>query len=95
MLIEYTAVLWVPLVAMVFFKEPVKKQIWFGAVLVLGGLAVVAQIWDSTLNPIGVLFALAAATCIHVSALSQGFGFASIVTGDIHSQLRPLIVAKP
>jgi hypothetical protein len=41
------------------------------------------------------LFALAAATCIHVSALSQGFGFASIVTGDIHSQLRPLIVAKP
>ena len=64
LLIEYTAVLWVPLVAMVFFKEPVKKQIWFGAVLVLGGLAVVAQIWDSTLNPIGVLFALAAAASL-------------------------------
>lgn len=64
LLIEYTAVLWVPLVALVFFKEPVKKQIWFGAVLVLGGLAVVAQIWDSTLNPIGVLFALAAAASL-------------------------------
>ena len=64
LLIEYTAVLWVPLVALVFFKEPIKKQIWFGAVLVLGGLAVVAQIWDSTLNPIGVLFAVAAAASL-------------------------------
>ena len=64
LLIEYTAVLWVPLVALAFFKEPVKKQIWFGAVLVLGGLAVVAQIWDSTLNPIGVLFAVAAAASL-------------------------------
>jgi hypothetical protein len=30
-----------------------------------------------------------------VSALSQVFGLSSIVTGDIHSQLRPLIVAQP
>jgi hypothetical protein len=46
-------------------------------------------------DQIRFLFALAAATCIHVSALSQGFGLSSIVTGDIHSQLRPLIVAQP
>jgi len=46
-------------------------------------------------DQIRFLFALAAAMCIHVSALSQGFGLSSIVTGDIHSQLRPLIVAQP
>ncbi len=46
-------------------------------------------------DQIRFLFALAAATCIHVSALSQGFGLSSIVTGDIHSQLRPLIIAQP
>lgn len=64
LLIEYTAVLWVPIVALVFFKEPVKKQIWFGAILVLGGLSVVAQIWDTELDPIGVLFAFAAAASL-------------------------------
>jgi hypothetical protein len=41
------------------------------------------------------LFALASATCIHVAALSQGFGLSSFVTGDIHPHLRPLIVAQP
>lgn len=46
-------------------------------------------------DQIRFLFSLAAATFIHVSALSQGFGLSSIVTGDIHSQLRPLIVAQP
>jgi hypothetical protein len=46
-------------------------------------------------DQIRFLFALAAATSIHVAALSQGFGLSSIVTGDIHSQLRPLIVAQP
>jgi Kef-type K+ transport system membrane component KefB len=46
-------------------------------------------------DQIRLLFALAAATCVHVAALSQGFGLSSILTGDIHSQLRPLIVAQP
>lgn len=64
LLIEYTAVLWVPIVALVVFKEPVKKQIWFGAILVLGGLSVVSQIWDSQLNLTGVLFAFAAAASL-------------------------------
>lgn len=64
LLIEYTAVLWVPIIALVIFKEPVKKQVWLGALLVLGGLAVVAQIWDSQLNPIGIFFGFAAAASL-------------------------------
>jgi len=42
-----------------------------------------------------LLISLSAASLIHGLALSQGFGFASIVTGDIHPSLRPLIVAQP
>lgn len=64
LLIEYTAVLWVPLIALLFFKEKVKRQIWLGAALVLGGLAVVGQVWDSQLNPVGVFFAFAAAASL-------------------------------
>jgi drug/metabolite transporter (DMT)-like permease len=64
LLIEYTAVLWVPLIALIFFKEKVKRQIWLGAALVLGGLAVVGQVWDSQLDPIGVFFAFAAAASL-------------------------------
>jgi drug/metabolite transporter (DMT)-like permease len=66
LLIEYTAVLWVPIILMIFFKESVKKQIWLGAVLVLGGLAVVGQVWASTLNPEGVFWGFAAAATLTV-----------------------------
>ena len=64
LLIEYTAVLWVPIIMMIFFKEGVKKQIWLGAALVLGGLAVVGQVWNSELDPIGVLWGFAAAASL-------------------------------
>jgi drug/metabolite transporter (DMT)-like permease len=64
LLIEYTAVLWVPIILMVFFKESVRKQIWLGAVLVLGGLAVVGQVWDSQLNPMGIFWGFAAAAAL-------------------------------
>lgn len=64
LLFEYTAVLLTPLAAVVLFRERVKRQIWFGAALVLGGLAVVAQIWQSELNMIGIGFALAAAVSL-------------------------------
>ncbi|MGA1628409.1 MAG: DMT family transporter, partial [Aquiluna sp.] len=40
LLIEYTAVLWVPIIALLIFKERVGKQIWLGAALVLIGLSV-------------------------------------------------------
>ena len=64
LLIEYTAVLWVPLIALIFFKEKVKRQIWLGAALVLGGLAVVGQVWNSSLDPVGVFFGFAAAASL-------------------------------
>ena len=64
LLLEYTAVLWVPIIALVIFKEQVGKQIWLGAALVLVGLAVVANIWDSELNPVGVFFGFAAAASL-------------------------------
>ena len=64
LLVEYTAVLWVPIIALVFFKEKVKRQIWLGAALVLGGLAVVGEVWDSQLDPVGVFFGFAAAASL-------------------------------
>lgn len=42
-----------------------------------------------------LLASLFAASLIHGLALSQGFSFASAVTGDIDARLRPLIVAQP
>lgn len=66
LLIEYTAVLWVPLVALVLFKEKVSKVIWLGAALVIGGLAVVAQIWDTQLDPFGMLLAFGAAISLTI-----------------------------
>ncbi len=70
LLLEYTAVLWVPIIALIIFKERVKKQIWLGAALVLGGLAVVAQIWDSQLNALGVFYAFLAAAALTVHLIT-------------------------
>ena len=64
LLIEYTAVLWVPIIALLIFKEKVGKQIWLGAALVLLGLAVVSNIWDSDLNLLGIFFGFAAAASL-------------------------------
>jgi drug/metabolite transporter (DMT)-like permease len=61
LLIEYTAVLMVALVALFFFKEKVKARLWVAIGCVLIGLAVIAQVWTSTLNPWGVLIAFFAA----------------------------------
>jgi drug/metabolite transporter (DMT)-like permease len=64
LLLEYTAVLMVALVAYFIFKEPVKARIWVAIAFVLVGLAVVAQVWSGTLNPVGVALALSAAVCL-------------------------------
>jgi drug/metabolite transporter (DMT)-like permease len=61
LLLEYTAVLMVALVAFFVFREKVKARIWVAIGCVLVGLAIVAQIWASDLNPVGVLLALLAA----------------------------------
>ena len=64
LLLEYTAVLMVALVAFFFLKERVKARLWIAIGLVLLGLAVVAEVWNSTLDPLGVFFALAAAVSL-------------------------------
>lgn len=66
LLIEYLAVLFVPMIAFVFFKEKVRTRLWVAITLVLVGLAFVAQIWSGTLNGLGVVMALVAASALTV-----------------------------
>src|SRR5690606_42018057 len=60
------AVLLVALVAFFVFREQVKRRLWVAIGCVLVGLALVAQIWASELNPLGVLFAFLAATMLTI-----------------------------
>lgn len=64
LLFEYTAVLFVALIAFVFLKEKVKARLWVAIAAVLVGLAVVAQVWASSLNGLGVLLALLASASL-------------------------------
>lgn len=64
LLFEYLAVLIVAVIAFFFLKEKVKARLWIAIGLVLVGLAVVAQVWASSLNPFGVAMALAAAATL-------------------------------
>jgi drug/metabolite transporter (DMT)-like permease len=66
LLIEYTAIVWVPIAAMVLFKERVRGRIWVGVALVLGGLVVVSNLNISGLNPIGIAFAFMASATLTV-----------------------------
>ena len=66
LLIEYTAVLMVAVIAFFFLHEQVKARLWVAIGFVLAGLAVVAQIGASELNPVGVLIALCAAITLTV-----------------------------
>ncbi|MEO8529192.1 MAG: DMT family transporter, partial [Pseudolysinimonas sp.] len=64
LLIEYTAVLMVAVVAFVFFKERVRARLWVAIGLVLLGLTAVARPWEARLDPLGVVFALVAAVTL-------------------------------
>jgi drug/metabolite transporter (DMT)-like permease len=64
LLLEYLAVLIVALVAFFFLKEKVRARLWVAIACVLVGLAIVAQIWASQLDVLGVLMALAAAASL-------------------------------
>ena len=66
LLIEYTAVLMVAVIAFFFLHEQVKARLWVAIGFVLVGLAVVAQIGSSELNPVGVLIAFCAAITLTV-----------------------------
>jgi drug/metabolite transporter (DMT)-like permease len=61
LLIEYTAIIWVPLVSLLIFKQRLRSRIWVAVALVLCGLVVVSNIWDGGLNAIGVVYAFMAA----------------------------------
>jgi drug/metabolite transporter (DMT)-like permease len=61
LLIEYSAIVIVPIASYFLFREKVRPRIWLAVALVLGGLAVVAKPWNVTLNPIGVFFGILAA----------------------------------
>jgi drug/metabolite transporter (DMT)-like permease len=84
LLLEYTAVLFVALIAHFFLRERVKSRIWVAIVAVLIGLATVAEVWNSTLNLEGVLWALAAS-----ASLTTYFLLGERQTGTRH----PLAVA--
>jgi drug/metabolite transporter (DMT)-like permease len=66
LLIEYTAVVLVALVAFIFLGEKVRARLWIAIGLVLVGLALVAQIWTGALNPLGVVFGVIAAVTLTV-----------------------------
>ena len=66
LLLEYLAVLFVAVIAFVFLKERVKPRLWVAIACVLVGLAVVAQIWASNLNGLGVVMALVAAASLTI-----------------------------
>lgn len=61
LLIEYTAIVIVPIATYVLFKERVRGRIWIAVALVLGGLAIVARPWSTGLNPEGVTYGFMAA----------------------------------
>lgn len=61
LLFEYLAVLAVAVIARFFFKEQVKARLWVAIVLVLLGLGVVAEMWNSSVDGLGMIFALIAA----------------------------------
>lgn len=69
LLLEFTAVLIVAVVARVVFKQQVKSRLWWAIAAVLIGLATVAQIWASTLNPLGVVLGLLAAVALTIYLL--------------------------
>ncbi len=66
LLIEYTAVLMVAVIAFVFFKERVRARLWVAIGCVLVGLAIVARIWVSELDALGVVFAFSAAITLTI-----------------------------
>lgn len=64
LLLEYLAVPMVAVFALLVFKERVRTRIWVSIVLILSGLAIVAQIWNASLNVWGVIAALVAAVSL-------------------------------
>lgn len=63
---EMTAPVWIALYVRVVRRERVRRRIWFALTLSLGGLVLVAQVWEGggSLDLLGVTAGLAAAVCL-------------------------------
>jgi drug/metabolite transporter (DMT)-like permease len=61
LLIQYTAIVLVPISGMILFKTRVLPRLWLGVAFVLAGLVVVSHIWQAGLSTIGLIFAAVAA----------------------------------
>ena len=67
LLIEFTAPLMIALWVRFVRKQPVRSRVWVALALIIGGLAMVAQVWSGlTLDAIGLLAASLAAVCLAI-----------------------------
>jgi drug/metabolite transporter (DMT)-like permease len=66
LLLEYLAVLMVASIAFFFLRERVRRRLWVAIGCVLVGLALVAEVWASRLDQMGVALALFAAVALTV-----------------------------
>jgi drug/metabolite transporter (DMT)-like permease len=57
LLIQYTAIILVPIASLLLFKTKVSNRLWLGVALVLTGLVVVSHIWQGALSPVGLVYA--------------------------------------
>ena len=61
LLIQYTAIILVPLTSLVLFRTRVSSRLWLGVALVLTGLVVVSHVWQAGLSLIGLIYGAVAA----------------------------------
>lgn len=63
LLVEYTAIIWVPLVSLILYRIKPPKIVWIGVALVLAGLVVVSNLFSgASLSPLGLFYAALAAS---------------------------------
>lgn len=63
LLIEYTSAVAIPILNWLLFRKRAGLGIWLGIGFALTGVLIVSQIWHSTLDPIGLLYAFGAMAC--------------------------------
>jgi drug/metabolite transporter (DMT)-like permease len=61
LLVQYTAIILVPISSLLLFKTKVSKRLWLGVALVISGLVVVSHIWQGGLSTMGLIYAAIAA----------------------------------
>lgn len=93
LLLEFTAPVFVALVARFGYHEPIRNQMWLGIGCSLGGLALVAQIWDGLrFDTVGVLAGFGAAVSLAGYFL---IGERSVVADPpLHALTKAFVVAS-